>query len=408
MTLALLQRLAQGPLSVYPFKAGPDFIDPVWHQKATGKTSYNLDSHMMTGAQLAQTLNHVPENALALVEGVMGLFDGRSGVGGAGSTLDLAEKLNAPVLLVVNAKGLSGSIVPLVAGFQQYANRLGVNIVGILANQVGSAHHIKLLKGHLADEGLPPIIATLDKHAPSIAERHLGLNLPGQEGLPDFGPHLELDEPKFMDLLGEYTAPAHSPKPKQILKGKQIAIAKDQASCFIYPANLDWLQEMGAEISYFSILQGEPVPANTDALWLPGGYPELYGTELSASKSWDSINQFIDSGGHALAECGGMMMLGQSCVDLGGNAFSVSGLLPYQTKMEDRLVGLGYRELQNGMKGHEFHHSSRQESGPTDPAFELARGDQGIKYKNLIASYIHWYFPSNPSLVASWFAGEAV
>jgi len=407
VTLALLQRLAQRFPALYPFKSGPDFIDPMWHQKAAGRPCYNLDTQMMSAEQIAQTLSGVPESGIAVIEGVMGLFDGRSGIGGPGSTLDLAEKLAAPVLLVINAKGLSGSVAPLVAGFQQYANRLGVQIVGVLANQVGSAHHVELLKGHLAAEGLPPILGWLDKRAPSISERHLGLTLPGEQGLPDFSPHFELDEEGFLEALGQYTPPqtASKTEPKR-LSGKQIAVIQDQASCFTYPANLDWLRLTGAEVCSFSVLAGEPIPEGCDALWIPGGYPELHGPQLAASTSWDSIAHFIEQGGYALAECGGMMMLGESIEGLSGQTYPVAGVLPYRTKIEDRLAGLGYRESTEGVKGHEFHHSKRSTTEPLEPAFDLTKGDQGVKYKNLRASYIHWYFASNPEAVARWFGGE--
>ena len=202
------------------------------------------------------------------------------------------------------------------------------------------------------------------------------------------------------------------------LRGKRIAVARDAAFCFIYPANLDWLRSEGAEIAVFSPLAGEPVPAGADALWLPGGYPELHLERLSASPSLAAIRDFIERGGPTLAECGGMMVLGEAIDDV-----PMAGVLPCRFAMRNRLAALGYRRTAGGVRGHEFHHSERvftadarsghhrgvaenaEEDGRAGlaRAFDVPRGDAGIRYRNLRASYIHWYFPGQPEEVASWF-----
>jgi cobyrinic acid a,c-diamide synthase len=188
-----------------------------------------------------------------------------------------------------------------------------------------------------------------------------------------------------------------------LLKGKQIAIARDAACCFIYPANLDWLRAEGAELVFFSPLAGEPVPENSNALWLAGGYPELYAEQLSQSATWASLQAFIAADKPVLAECGGMMLLGQELVDVEGRAWTMAGILPFSVRMQPRLVSLGYRELTAGARGHEFHYSERYNDETLPPCFELERGDNGVTYKNLRAAYIHWYFPSHPETVAQWF-----
>jgi len=286
--LALLQYLKAQNHSITSFKAGPDFLDPLWHQLITERTSYNLDTRMVGLEHSQQQINKQHTQVeLALIEGVMGLFDGRSGVGLDGSSADLAKGLQSPVILVVNAKGMSGSIVPLVSGFCDYAEKMGVTISGVIANRVGSAHHASLLKSFLSDYEMPPLLAWMEKDVPALAERHLGLITPDEADIPDFSSFFHVDEQALFTAFSEWVE-YKKPIEKSVkrLAGKKIAIAKDQACCFIYPANIDWLNEQGAEIQYFSVLAGDKIPQAADAVWLPGGYPELYAEALSNSKRW--------------------------------------------------------------------------------------------------------------------------
>jgi cobyrinic acid a,c-diamide synthase len=403
--LALLQAIEHAGLTVAPFKTGPDFLDPLWHQAVTGRASYNVDTQMI-GLENSryQLQQHTRDVDYALIEGVMGLFDGRAGVGEAGSSLDLARALAVPVLLVVDVRGMSGSVVPLVQGFCMAAQAKSVTIAGIIANRVGSAHHAELIKDLLAEHELPPLLAWLEKTAPSLPERYLGLVLP--DGVPDFLPHFHLNidwvgwgekrTPTKMSGFAKLTPNAG------LLQGKKIAIARDAACCFIYPANLDWLRAEGAKLEFFSPLAEDNVPLECDAVWLVGGYPELYAETLSHSATWASLQEFIEAGKPVLAECGGMMVLGQELIDLDGKAWSMAGILPYSIKMQPRLVSLGYRNLAE-LRGHEFHYSERIAVEPLPSCFAVERGDQGVAYKNLRASYIHWYFPSDPNTVAHWF-----
>ena len=402
--LALLQYLKQQNNSLGSFKAGPDFLDPLWHQLITGRVSYNLDTRMV-GLEQSQELINKQHNGidLALIEGVMGLFDGRSGVGRAGSSADLAKGLYCPVILVVNAKGISGSIVPLVSGFCDYAEKMGVTISGIIANHVGSPNHAKLLTTFLHDYKMPPLLAWMEKDVPTLPERHLGLIMPGEMNVPDFQPFFHVNDNELLQAFSEWQeSKLVLKKQPERLANIKIAIAKDAACCFIYPANLDCLKKQGAKIAFFSVIKGEEVPSDADAVWLPGGYPELHAEQLSVSNSWESLRQFIEQGKPVLAECGGAMLLGKQLIDHKGTVWPMAGLLPYSSSMQKKLASLGYREDASGMKGHEFHYSVRECEEALQPCFDCSRGDKGMRYKNLRASYIHWYFASAPDVMVSW------
>jgi cobyrinic acid a,c-diamide synthase len=401
--LALLQAMQQANLSTASFKTGPDFLDPLWHQTVTTKASYNVDTQMVGLSDSLRQLQKATSD-YALIEGVMGLFDGRTGVGEAGSSLDLAQKVGASVLLVVDVSGMSGSIVPLVQGFCQAAKAKGVTITGIVANRAGSKHHAELIKNFLAEYGQPPLVAWLEKNAPELPERHLGLTLPESATVPDFLPYFHVDIALLQAAFSPFNKNPISALPTTgLLRGKIIAVARDAACCFIYPANLDYLRAEGAELVFFSPLLGDTVPSASDAVWLVGGYPELYAETLSRSATWVSLRSFIEVGKPVLAECGGMMVLGRELIDIEGKAWMMADIVPFSVRMQTRLVSLGYRESAEGVRGHEFHYSERFADESLSPCFELQHGDQGIRYRNLRASYIHWYFPSNPKLVAQWF-----
>jgi cobyrinic acid a,c-diamide synthase len=420
-TLALMQHLKAAGKAVAPFKSGPDFLDPMWHKVACGRTSYNMDTRMV-GAEESKRLLHekATDADIAIIEGVMGLFDGLKGVGGVGSSAHLAKVLDVPVLLVVSAKGMSGSLVALVEGFVARANSMDVCIAGVIANHVGSENHANILRELLVDNDLPPLLAWLNKDAPTLPERHLGLKMPCELDLPDFSDCLHVkQEFTTAPARGGLLASGNSSQTQsarrfaeknnqisQLLCDKKIAVAKDAAFCFIYPANIEWLQSQGAEVAYFSPLAGEEVPQNADVMWLPGGYPELHLLALEQSTSWASVCNFIESDKPVLAECGGMMILGQSITDKTGETAQMANILPCSFSMQDKLAGLGYRAEESGVTGHEFHHSKRESLENLQPCFEVNRGDTGIRHKKLRASYIHWYFSSQPDVMAAWLGAE--
>lgn len=414
VTLAVMAALQAVGLRVAPFKAGPDFIDPQWHTALCHRPSYTLDT-CMVGSQESRALllDKQQQADIAVVEGVMGLYDGKQGVGETGSTADLARTLGLPVVLVVNAKGMAGSIAPLVAGFTQFAQ--GFRIVGIIANRVGTPGHAQILRQALQTYQLPPLLGWL-LHKPEIGlgERHLGLVLPQDQATPATEALIQaltLDTERLLaQIAPPPSAPSSPPPPLSsqpvapLLAGKQIAIARDHAFCFLYPANLEWLTEQGASLHFFSPLAGDPLPPTSDALWLPGGYPELQAAALALSPSWSSLRAAIAAGLPVLAECGGMMALGSTLIDHAGTCWPMAEILPIHTRMTERLAGLGYRQETSGVRGHAFHHSVRDPS-PLEPAFQVDRGDPGIRWLQVRASYTHWYFPSQPITVARWFNG---
>ncbi|MBF8272242.1 MAG: CobB/CobQ domain protein glutamine amidotransferase [Magnetococcales bacterium] len=409
MTMALMARLRRENISIAPFKAGPDYLDPAWHREIVKRPSYNLDTFMV-GAEACPTLFHEKRgDALGIVEGVMGLYDGRTGVGGPGSTADLARVLKLPVLLVVNVQGMAGSLVPLVQGFTGAAK--GFVIAGILANRVGSPEHARRLAALLLEHHLPPLMGWMGREEElALQERHLGLTLPEETTPPAWNrlaDALHLDTVLFSNCFKPLPAQQGAttvPMPPW-LSGKHIAIARDAAFNFIYPANVECLERMGGNIHFFSPLAGDHLPAKCDAVWLPGGYPELHAETLSQSPTLGVLKEFGQKGGAILAECGGMMVLGNHLVDHQATSWPMAGLLPMGTTMTPRLAGLGYREEASGVRGHEFHHSVR-DACPLPAAFTLERGDPGVIWHQIRASYTHWYFPSAPRVIAGWLGSD--
>jgi cobyrinic acid a,c-diamide synthase len=402
--LALLQALKNKQHTIQAFKAGPDYLDPFWHQVITARPCYNLDTKMMGEEGCIKQFNQQASTAdIALIEGAMGLFDGAMGVGERGSSANLAAILKISVILVVDVKGMSGSIVPLVSGFCDYAHPLKFTISAIIANRVGSQHHADLLADLLTNHHLPPLLGWMQKNAPTLPERHLGLKRPEETNSPDFSNFFHWNEQQLSQALSPITPRINAMVvDKPLLIGKTIAIAQDAACCFIYPSNITWLHAQGANVHFFSVIKGEFIPEQADGVWLPGGYPELYAHALAHSASLASISNFIQANKPVLAECGGAMLLGKNLIDLAGESWPMAAILPYTSVMKNRLVGLGYREEASGVRGHEFHHSQRINDEDLPACFNLNRGDKGLRYKNLRASYIHWYFPSASPIVAGW------
>jgi cobyrinic acid a,c-diamide synthase len=317
--------------------------------------------------------------------------------------VDLARVLKCPVILVVDAKGMSGTIAALVSGFCDFAKQKGVTISGIIANKVGSAYHAELLAEALNAYKLPPLIAWMERNNEKLASRHLGLKTPNSSSIPNFLPFFHVNETAFNQAFSEISTPKTTViKSTQLLRNVVIAVSKDEAFCFVYPANLDWLKSEGAEMVFFSPIAGDSIPENATAVWLIGGYPELFAEELSQSKTWESLKMFIDADKPVLAECGGAMILGKELVDSNGKCWAMANVLPYVSVMQTKLASLGYRAEKSGLRGHEFHYSKRENDENLTPCFEVEKGDAGIRYKNVRASYVHWYFATAPEIVAEW------
>ena len=404
--VAALARLhARQGRRVRVFKCGPDFLDPQIHAIASGAPCYNVDLWMCGAADAAWRLAEAAQNAdLILVEGVMGLFDGQP----AGA--DLAAQLGLPILAVIDGAAMATSFGAIAYGLKHY--RPGTALNAAFANRVGSAYHAELL-----EKSLPPDIAWYG-HLPrdadaAMPERHLGL-LPAAE-IEDLAQRIE----RMADLLAT-TAAAALPPPVSfasasapaiapLLAGQTIAVARDAAFCFLYPANLDCLAALGARVEFFSPLADQTLPA-CDAVWLPGGYPELHGATLSANRGmWQALAAHVDAGKPLLAECGGMMALFDTLTDGEGKSHALGGLLPGQVTMQKKLAALGLHEvgLPEGMlRGHTFHYSQTQ-----TPLAALAQatrpdgrsGEAIYRRQRLTASYMHLYFPSNPEAAARLF-----
>lgn len=407
VTAALARLFARQGKRVHVFKCGPDFLDPQIHTIASGAPCCNVDLWMCGGEDAAQRLHAAAAGSdLIIVEGVMGLFDGKP------SGADLARRFNLPVLAVIDARAMAQTFAAIAFGMKHY--QADLPFAGVLANHVGSAGHASLLQA-----ALPPDIAwfgALPKLADAaLPERHLGL-LQAAE-ITDLVARLD----RLADALAETAVSAlpaavafepvsQTPVP-QLLKGKRIAIARDAAFGFIYPANIDTLESLGATCCFFSPLAGDVLP-QCDAVWLPGGYPELHAAQLAAHTAlWEALHAHAEAGKPLLAECGGMMALFERLHDRDGNMHPMAGLLPGETHMQTRLAALGGQAvtLPEGMlRGHTFHYSRCETS--LEPLCRAERqngaspGEAVYRTGRTTASYVHFYFPSNPEATAALFS----
>ena len=405
VTLGLLAALRRQGVAVAPAKAGPDYIDPAFLGRAAGREAVNLDPWSMAPHRLKHLASQQAGDGLLVVEGVMGLFD--AAADGTGSTGDLAELLELPVILVVDGDKQSQSVAPLVAGFANW--RIGVRVAGVILNRVASTKHERMLVEALLPTGIPCLGAIPRAPALVVPERQLGLTLPGE--FDAFEPFLAA----AADAVGEYVdlnallalagtlAPADDEPPRLAPLGQRIAIARDAAFAFLYPHFLDGWRGQGAELSFFSPLADEAPDAGADAVYLPGGYPELHGATLAAAQGFKAgLTAARDRGALLYGECGGFMVLGEVLVDRAGVPHEMTGLLPVLTQIDRPKRTLGYRQLtQTGglpwptrLNGHEFHYSSAKQSR-LPPLFLAtdARGDSlppmGAAIGRVMGSYAH-------------------
>ncbi|MFY9327942.1 MAG: cobyrinate a,c-diamide synthase [Georgfuchsia sp.] len=408
VTAALARLHTRQGRRVRVFKCGPDFLDPQILAVASGAPVYNFDFGMCGEADAAQRLADAAVNAeLILVEGVMGLYDG------VPSAADIACRFNIPVLGLIDASAMAQTFGAVAYGLAHY--RTGLPFSGVLANKVGSAYHADLLRASLPPDMVWYGVLPTDADA-ALPERHLGL-LQATE-IADLDVRLDRLADALQDSLAdgaalppavEFPAPATTANPA-LLRGKTIAVARDAAFGFIYPANVDMLMELGAKLRFFSPLAGDALPA-CDAVWLPGGYPELHATSLAARGDlWAALRAHIDVGKPILAECGGMMALFDTLIDRAGASHRLAGLLPGTTAMQPRLSAIGtqFTELPEGrLSGHTFHFSQSETPLALLARAVTAEGREGeaiYRIKRLTASYVHFYFPSNPQAVAALFS----
>lgn len=403
-SLALMQLARRKNLTVQPFKCGPDYIDPSFHTRiCLPRKSRNLDRFFLGDEKLKQCFQKNSAGAdLAVIEGVMGLYDGKS-LTGEGSTAQIAKQLNAPVLLVIDGAGLSNSAAAIALGFQKYDPEL--KIVGIVFNRVNRESHFNLLKNAVEAKTGLPCLGYLPKEAAfHIPERHLGLTTAAEtENLPDkiqkAAALLEksFDWEKFLTLT-QVPHPEFVPVPAEKEKSVRVAVAKDKAFSFYYEDNFDLLREAGAEIIFFSPLRDNELPLPADLLYLGGGFPEIYGERLAENKPMmESVRRFYQAGGFIYAECGGLIYL------------TACGLLPGTIRMTDRLQNFGYHEIQTAgdsflfpagkkLRSHEFHYSEWITPDLLKPAYQIGERKEGFCSGRLFASYQHLHFGSDPSI----------
>ncbi len=431
VTLALLAALAQKSARVQSFKVGPDYIDPMFHRQATGRPCYNLDPILTSETYVQQCFAHRCHDAeFALVEGVMGLFDGASGLSDVASTAHVARLLNLPVLLVVDCGRLSRSVLAIVHGYRTLDPR--VQIAGVVLNRVGSDRHLDLLQEALASIDIPILGVLRRQDAIALPDRHLGL-VPTAElpQLPDILARLAhlghtcFHWPALTPLLAFTPSPLHpspihpSPiHPSPIHPSThppKIAVARDAAFSFYYPDNLDLLTALGAELVPWSPINDAQPPTDIDGFYFGGGFPEIFAAQLAANEPLrHRLKAMLAGGMPAYAECGGLMYLAHRLVDLAGDTWPMVGLLPTTVRMAKRLA-LGYRQATvmapsvvlpwgQTVWGHEFHRSDT-DTLPNRPLYQLKRygaaqphATEGWSLHQVHASYLHLHWGGCPEV----------
>ncbi|MDP6874531.1 MAG: cobyrinate a,c-diamide synthase [Alphaproteobacteria bacterium] len=408
VSAALLRLLAREGERVTPFKVGPDYIDPGFLSAAAGSVCHNLDPWAMAPARLNQLLQG-PRGGRFLIEGVMGLFDGA--LSGEGSTADLAAAYHLPVVLVINTKGQGASVAALAQGFAQH--RREVNLAGVIFTQVGSQRHRKLLHDACADVGIRVFGALAADASLVLQARHLGLVQAGERAdldalLDRAADNLanDLDLARLRDAAAAPALPTASAMEPVAPLGQRIAVARDIAFGFCYHHVLEDWRGAGAEISFFSPLANEPPEPRSDAVYLPGGYPELHAGALAANHAFLSgLRDAAARGAVILGECGGYMVLGEGVVDQDGGRHAMAGLLGLETSFAKRRLHLGYRQarLTGGCalgakgaayRGHEFHYANIvEEEGDALFTVRDALGQQqdgaGLRQGGVMGSFIH-------------------
>jgi len=388
------------------FKCGPDFLDPMIHERASGAPVYQLDLWMVGADESRRLLWEAAGEAdLILIEGVMGLFDGTP------SSADLARHFGVPVLAVIDGTAMAQTFGALALGLARYQPDLP--FAGVLANRVGTVRHAQLLE-HSLTEGLRWYGGLSRETGIELPSRHLGLVQASE--LTDLDVRLDAAAQALASSCEvalpppvEFAAPlARTVEP--LLDGVRIAIARDEAFAFTYGASLDLLREMGAELSFFSPLHDAELPL-CDSLYLPGGYPELHHLALARNRSLlDSVRAHHQAGKPLLAECGGMLYVLDALTDVEGQRAPLLGLLSGEAMMQKRLAALALQsvELPEGtLRGHTYHHSlTSTEHVPIARGISPngGRGAEAVyRSGRLTASYVHFYFPSNPQAVAELF-----
>ena len=421
----LMGALVRQGLKVQPFKTGPDYIDPSYHTWVTGESSRNLDTWLLSRDAVAELFSRAMVGKdIAVIEGVMGLYDGRSSLSEEGSTAELAKLLGAPVLLVVDSRKGARSLAAMVAGYQAFDSSLC--LCGIILNGIGSDKHLRLCREAIEHyTGLPVLGYLPRRDSLSLPERHLGL-VPTVEGsaseeflrLLVAQCEATLDIPRILRLSGQALVPQAEPQlfpPVRKPAMAKIAVARDKAFSFYYQDSLDLLEAWGAELAPFSPLQDADLPVDISGLYIGGGFPELYAAELAANESMrQAVKVAAGRGMPVYAECGGLMYLGESIGDFQGNEYPMVGTIPVSSRIDSPRLSLGYRTVQalgdgpilrrgETVRGHEFHWSVLRTNGAAANAYRILETEgrqEGFQNKQLLASYIHLHLGSLPHMAS--------
>ena len=425
ITCAILQTLKDMGKQVVSYKCGPDYIDPMFHQRVIGIPSKNLDT-FFTGENDTRKLllkNRTGEE-IAVIEGVMGLYDGLGGVREEGSSYHLAKVTKTPIILVVDAKGMGRSVIPLIAGFLAYDTEHLIR--GVILNRMSKSYY-EIIKPLIEAELQIRVLGYLaERQQLQIQSRHLGLHLPGE--IKEIQRQLEvaaeeLQKSVSIETIIQIAASAETIEIEKITETTEkitstelitkplIAVARDEAFCFYDEDNLLLLKEYGADIAYFSPLHDKELPEGSSGLLLGGGYPELYAKELEENTAMrKEIKAAVESGMPVVAECGGFLYLHTAIRDRDGHPYQMAGVLPAACQDTKKLVRFGYIELEEKesnflevgtrIKGHEFHYFDSEKNGEDCIAIKPVTGRTYpcvIEKENVWMGFPHLYYPSNPS-----------
>ena len=418
--------LAQRGLKVAPFKVGPDFIDPGHHNRITGAVSRNLDGWMLSKTYNLTCFENAAQTAdVAVVEGVMGLFDGYDGKTEAGSSAQMAKWLGLPVVLVVDARSMARSAAAVVLGFEKFDRNL--NYAGLIFNKLGSQRHLNYLTQALQDNVKMKCLGGIMRDRDiAIPERHLGLLTQEDHPLPDdtikkLAAMIEdsIDVERMLKSLPEVDISADTVRSMKSDESNRvrIGVARDNAFCFYYPDNLDLLAASGADLVFFSPIADTRLPADLDGLYFGGGYPELAADRLAANAGLRNQIQARSLEGMPIyAECGGFMYLCEALLAQDRKRYAMAGCFPFIPRMYSRLKALGYREVTltsdtvigpagTVIRGHEFHYSAIEESEVNRDTVYRISDRAGVDkppggyYRNrTLGSYTHLHFGSQPQV----------
>jgi cobyrinic acid a,c-diamide synthase len=433
VALAIMAALRRRGLAVQPFKCGPDFLDTAHHTRVCGRPARNLDTWMLSVEANRSVLCTAAGGADAVVvEGMMGLFDGKSGATESGSSAEIAKLLQLPVVLVVDAAKSARSVAAVVLGFEMFDPEL--RFAGVVLNRVASQGHFEMLRDAIDASCKTRVLGWLPiEPAIAIPERHLGLygaaERPAEDQEAAINALAAVAE-KHIDLAGLLdlecglemaeggSARTFNPRSNDVVR---IGVPSDHAFSFYYEDNLELLREQGAEIVRFSPLNDVSLPSGLDALYLGGGYPELHAEQLSGNRGMlDEVRAFTASGKPIYAECGGMLYLSRN-LSVDGARYEMAGVLPLSMQMTDKLVQFGYVTVEftkdcflgrkgTVVRGHSFHYSRIASQGEVGTSYHVQYSlsgkeeMEGFQLRNVLASYIHLHFRANPALAEGFVA----